>query len=368
MEEKSIVIPLNKSTFQNIYISPKVLRSALETDDSFASSPGIGEAKSGTEKIKAKIFTKELEDLIKKVATKKKEIQSKGIPIRLIPASKELEYDMLLKVYENPENKVLLTDTLTNLLNTIGFPTYLFCVLDPLSGIFEPFSSHGVTERTEKSFYIHQSNQLVKNNQNGTTYKSRKEIEDDIFLYKYFSSENFELISGILIKKLNILKHNFLICIVLNQEMSKEKAISKSEHLYPTLEPLFPIFNKKIGFLNKINSENSDLTQSIDAYFKKKLSESSSKTIFIHKVTIHKYFSNYDRNKRKSDITGILLHCIKDTDLLVESGFNKYLLFCDNNYKNQLHDDLLKKLGSDKEFQLEIQKYPEDITNIYLCF
>jgi hypothetical protein len=368
MEEKSIVLPLNKSTFQNIHISPKVLRNALETYETFTGSPEIGKANNGTEKIKAKIFTKELEDLIKKVATKKKEIQSKGNPIRLIPASKELEYDMLLKVYENPENKVLLTDTLTNLLNTIGFPTYLFCVLDPLSGIFEPFSSHGVTERTEKSFYIHQSNQLIKNNLSGTTYKSRKEIEDDIFLYKYFSSENFELISGILVKKLNILKHNFLICIVLNQEMSKEKAISQSEHLYPTLEPLFPIFNKKIGFLNKINSENSDLTQSIDAYFKKKLSESSSKTIFIHKVTIHKYFSNYDRNKRKSDITGILLHCIKDLDLLVESGYNKYLLFCDNSYKNQLHDDLLQKLGSEKEFQLEVQKYPEDITNIYLCF
>jgi hypothetical protein len=368
MEEKSIVLPLNKSTFQNIHISPKVFRIALETEDSFSYPSIVGEVNTGTEKIKAKIFTKELEDLIKKVATKKKEIQSKGNPIRLIPQSKEMEYDMLLKVYENPENKVLLTDTLTNLLSNIGFPTYLFCVLDPLSGIFEPFSSHGVTERTEKSFYIHQSNNIVKNDHNGTTYKSRKEIEDDVFLYKYFSSENFDLISGILIKKLNILKHNFLLCIVLNQEITKEMAINKSEHLIPTLEPLFPIFNKKIGFLNKINSENSDLTLSIDSYFKKKLSESSNKTIYIHKVTIHKYFSNYDRNKRKSDISGILLHSIKATDLLVESGFNKYLLFCDNNHKNQLHDDLLQKLGSEKEFHLEVHKYPEDITNIYLCF
>ena len=195
MEEKSIVLPLNKSTFQNIHISPKFFRTNLEMEDSSLSSNDKLETNNGIDKIKAKIFTKELEDLIKKVATKKKEIQSKGSPIHLIPQSKETEYDMLLKVYENPENKVLLTDTLTNLLNTIGFPTYLFCVLDPLSGIFEPFSAHGVTERTEKSFYLHQSNLLIKNNQNGTTYKSRKEIEDDIFFNEqnklyYYLSEN----------------------------------------------------------------------------------------------------------------------------------------------------------------------------------
>ncbi len=367
MQDLPILLP-SSETFRNIRILPRYLRTHLALEETLSPTASSISLDSGTEKMKAKIFTKELEDLIQKVATKKKEIQSKGSPIRIIPKNKEVEYEMLLKVYENPDNKELITDTMGVLLKNIGFPIFLFSVLDPLTGIYEPYYCQGVTERTEKSFYIHESGSLLKNLKSGFVYKTIPQVQEDIFFSKFFSTEPLDSLLGVLILPLQILNHPFLICLLLDPSHKEVHLEEISKRVIPALEPLFPILNKNIGKVQKLSSDNLDITATIHSFFKKKLNESSSKSIFIHRLTIPKYLNTYDRTKRKSDISNSILRIISVTDLLVETGYNQFHIFCSKNFQKEFHQQLLESLSSEKEFQLEVFQYPEDITNIYLSF
>jgi hypothetical protein len=367
MQDLPILIP-KPETFRNIRILPKYLRNHSEVGEPLQTSSPPPSLDSGTEKLKAKIFTKELEDLIQKVATKKKEIQSKGSPIRIIPKDKEVEYEMLLKVYENPENKELIADTMAVLLKNLGFPVFLFSVLDPFTGIYEPYYCHGVTDRTEKSFYIHESAPLLQNMKSDFVFKTIPQIQEDIFFSKYFSSEPLDSLHGILIQPLQILNHPFLICLLLDNSHSEVRLEDISKRVKLTLEPLFPILNKNIGKVKKLNAENLDITSTIHSFFKKKLNESSSKSIYIHKLIIPNYLNTYDRSKRKSDISHAILSMIKNVDLLLETGYNQFHIFCNENYQKELQKILQQMLSSEKEFQLEIFHYPEDISNVFLSF
>ncbi len=365
MEERLLILPLEKSTFQNIYISPREIRRNTLLEK-IGSEVGYSAEISETEKIKAKIFTRELEDLIKKVASKKKELESIDKPIEVIPKGKELLYDYLSLAYSQVDNQKLVSEILRMILEKFSIQSFLLSNFNQTSGIFTPIYSGGVLENTKYNFQIHNLNPLIEGKMNSIINKDIKIIQENVFFSKYFRSENLSLFESISFLKFDVFQNMFLLTI-LNYK-NNEKINLEVSKILEELEPLYPLLNYNNLKVKELFTDSTDLTNQINTYFKKKLNNTINKNIFISKVIINNYFSAYDRIKRKNEVTSILQNIIEDEDIILESMYNKFFILSEKNYDKEIYDTLLNKFGNENEFTMETYNYPNEVNNIYLCF
>jgi len=367
MEERSLILPLEKSTFQNIYISPGELKRSLvieKTESNISSNTEISE----TEKLKAKIFTRELEDLIKKVASKKKELENIDRPIAVVPKGKELLYDYISLAYTQPDNQKLISEILIMIFDSHNIKSFILSNYYSTSGMFEPIYSGGIKEITKKSYRIHASNPLIKGIKNSLLIRNINVIKENIFFEKYFRAENLSQYENISFFNFDVFHNPFLLTILNFNHNTNKKSIFDELKILEDLEALFPVLNLNNFKDREKTIENTDLTNQINIFFKQKLNNSNKKNIYINKVIINNYFSAYDRIKRKNEITSLLQNLIEDDDIILESMYNKFFILSETNYKNQIYESLIKKLGNGNEFTLETYNYPDEINNFYLCF
>ena len=367
MEERVLTLPLEKNSFQNIYISPREIKRNTVIQK-VESELIINSEISETEKIKAKIFTRELEDLIKKVASKKKELENKDSPIEVIPKGKELLFDYISLAYTQPDNQKLISEILIMIFETYNIKSFILSNFSNISGMFEPIYSGGVLDITKKGFQIHSSNPLIKGKKNTLIVRDINVIRENVFFEKFFKAENLSECESISFFYFDVFHNPFLLTILNFKNNFKEELIFDGLKILEELEALFPIFNLNNFKERDKTIETLDLTNQINIFFKHKLNNSSNKNIFINKVIITNYFTAYDRIKRKNEITSILQNTIEDDDIILESMYNKFFILSEINYKNQIYESLIKKLGNENEFTLETYKYPDEINNIYLCF
>jgi hypothetical protein len=367
MEERVLILPLEKSTFQNVYISPREIKRNKEILKVESELNTISEI-SETDKIKAKIFTRELEDLIKKVASKKKELENKDRPIEVIPKGKELLYDYISLAYTQPDNQKLISEILVMILESHNIKSFILSNFSRFSGMFEPIYSGGIKEITKRAFQVHSSNPLIEGKKNTLIVRNINVIRENVFFEKYFKEENLSLCESISFYNFDVFHNPFLLTILNFKNNSQEKVKFDDLKILEDLEALFPILNLNNFKDNEKTIEASDLTNQINIYFKQKLNNSRNNNLYISKVMITNYFSAYDRIKRKNEITSILQNSIEDDDIILESMYNKFFIFSEINYKNEIYESLIKKLGNENEFTLETYKYPDEINNIYLCF
>ena len=354
-----ILLPSKKSSFRNVYIPPSVFKKDTKNEN---------QKSDDTEKIKAKIFTKELEDLIKKVSSKKKGAISPEGKISVIPKNLEWEYGIFKNIYENSEDGTKVSEELFKLFSVNGFDNFILGMYNSLTGIYEPIFFYGILQKTVEGFFIHKQNHILDHVTEDFEVFVTEEIENDPFIFKYIQEEDKSINKSLLIKKFSFNNTSFLLTILLKEENPKKKILSpKIDEIINVLHPILPLLIIQLQKKDIIKKDIYNLSDEINLYFKKRFNDNNQKTIYIHKIEILKYLISYDRDRKKAELVSLFKNLVGENDLIIESTFNQFFIFCAEDFTIDFKRELNIKLGKQDEYKIQIFRYPDEIHNFYLC-
>lgn len=350
MEERLIPLPTEKNTFKNLYISPGSFRRFDVSKKN--ENPE-------TEKLKAKIFTRELEDLIQKVASKKK-ILKEPEKFSLIPEGFQDIYSLYQNIYDRQDDGQFVSNEMSNLLRAYGVLKYILLGLNSYTGMYTPLYRSGwKNPDTISMLLLHKENPLFKN-------EIRIGYESDIslcmenpYFQKYFREENFDDVSRFTSLEFSMKKKKFLL-------LQFSKSSIPMSGILNILKPIYPIVVRRLETIEKHKEETLDIPLELFHSLKNEFAGNHFKELFIHKISIENFFSSYDRERRKSELLSVIQNAIRPNNKIFEYIHNTFLIISPDDISSTLNNALLNKLGKQNEFKIYVYSYPSNYNNFYL--
>lgn len=350
MEERLIPLPSEKNTFQNTYISPGQIRK-FETQKKLENPE--------TEKLKAKIFTRELEDLIQKVASKKK-ILNNPITFQLIPEGFSDKFSLYHKIYDRQNDRSFVSESILNLVQNFGISKYILFGLNSQTGFLSPLLFSGWKDPTRISLILlHPKNPLFSHEIKENIETSVKNCLENDFFNKYFLNESFGDTTKLLPLGFEVSNRKLLLFLFSNKTPNSSEILN-------TLKPINPIVLRLLEESEKQNISLSDIPLEIYTSIKNEYANNKYNDIYIHKIIIENFFNTYDRERRKSELIISLENSLGNDYKIFEFNHNTFIILSPENKTEPLNKTLVNKLGGNHEFQFFLYKYPTNNNNFYL--
>lgn len=323
--------------------------------------------------LRSKIFSEELEGLIKQVTEKKQIVQElKSKPFELFSGIDPNLLNNLNKVYNSRNKKLSLSEYLSSELAKYEFNSFVLFQFYHLEGLYKPEIYFGISPKTGENFYFHSTGIYLKNLKNTDFFEFNEAVRGDVFFQKKISKEDFENFAGVLLHKF---KRNNLIgmlgCFCKEKELIL-KNISELESYFPKiLEPIFPVlgvFFHEQREANKNKYEDYQIYTKMVRYARSIITRGESQTLYIYNIQIQNYFDLQDRWEKKKTLVETLINSIQDDGYIIEQNSQGFY------YVSKIPSfDLLKEKLSSKEleplqFLITQSEYPKDSSNLFIHF
>lgn len=363
--DRILSLPLQTDHFRNVYISPGSLRNIPKEEHK---NPEI-------EKLRAKVFNPELDELIQKVSQKKKEIESiREKSLDLFSDIDQTGLHYLSQVFSSRNKKLSLTKYLSHHLGKLGLYSFMLSNYNCMDGLYYPELYYGLSPVTGEVLYFHSTGKYLREMENNFTLLPFDEkLATDTFFRKKIDNTDFENFSGMYVHRFE--KESLVGLLIIFYKITDynvpENIENLKKYLDEILAPIFPTIN--LFFLEQYNSR---LGQHYDFYIYRKILQHAKAPIlrgdrisaYIYKITIENFFNVDNRYNLKASTIDSMSEILEKGEMLIEGSCNELFYITGINKMERITDCLGS--GSLKKFNFLISssKYPDDDKNFYLHF
>lgn len=370
---KIILLPLdiNSIGLKNFTITPAFIRRSIEVyNQTIQSKETLASNK------RTKIFNKDLGSLIDKITkvveVKKKEVEKESsieVAVNLFPESKKKETKLLSLVYNRSIESPMVFDYINYHLRKQGINNYTIHCLNPYHGSFFNLIASGIDETTKNNFIFSMSNEffLLKDKQ----YEIRffdKELQDDLFIKKKFSTNFMNTNKGFYIKTLqNFGFHAYLFIFEKHIfSLKSEEQEKLSRDIDEWLKPIAPAINFLIERHSLLHL-NMDNHLEISASKLKSYYHLFREKVNVTQILFTNYSSSKQRHSIKKEFLANLGARISKDAWILDFFYNRVYIFSVENIVEKLNE-IYNGQYNELQFQISNKVYPDVSNNCYIYF
>lgn len=326
------------------------------------------------EGLRNKIFSEELNELVKQVTEKKQVFNElKAKPFELFSNIDFHLLNNLNKVYNSKNKKLSLSEYLSSELSKYNFSSFILFQFYHLEGLYKPEIYFGVSSETGEKFYFHSTgNYLKAMKDNFLIIEFDENLRGDIFFQKKISRSDFEDFSGIVLYKFS--KNNLvglLGCFYKDLQFTEQLRLELKEFFSEILEPIYPtigVFFHEQKQVGKTPLEDYLIYQQIIRYVKSILIRGDFTHLYIYHLDIQNYFEVEDRLEKKKKLIHALEELIQTHGYVIEKSVHGYYLIVGNNILENLKTLLNSEELQPFQFLITHSEYPKDSPNLFIHF
>ncbi|MCB1141855.1 MAG: hypothetical protein H7A24_05610 [Leptospiraceae bacterium] len=371
IKERIITLPLKKNQFKNMYISPGKIRKIHSPIRSVSQTEEVENLpdpeESNIQKIRKKIFTHELEDLVKRVSQKKTALIKSVEPISLIQEDLIEDYTLLENVFEGEYFLDNLNNYVTKKLKDFGIHEYGFLIKNEFTGLYSPEFFEGLDEKTGRNLYFHSREVLHLLNSQNYFIIDKALIESKPFLEKIFTESIQNENSKFIFLNLKYLELDLGLILFLSQDMDGSEPISGLlSQIQSILKPSIPAIYQYFHINNSSGQPIGNLMEEVISYAKKMILNRTSNSVSITKYKIMNYNDFEDSQERKMDLLKRISEVLTEEAVVIESLFDQFLIVD----SEDPGEDIIHVLNNENDFTFlsTTKNYPQDGKNFYLYF
>jgi hypothetical protein len=364
-ENRIISLPLGAKDFKNIYISPGSLKKAPTP---VAANPEI-------EKLRAKVFNPELDELIQKVSQKKKDLEIlKSKPLELFTEKDTQSLQNLNLVFTSRNKKLTLTKYLSHELGKLSIHSFMLSRFSEFDGLYYPELFYGLAPATGELLYFHnRGSYLQRLEKDSLVLPFDESLAANTFFRKKMDDSDFENYSGLFIQRFVFGELNgILILFYKDSECNASNLQAQiTEHIQKILYPIFPVLN--LFFMEQEKATQGPdydflVYEKIIKHAKAHVTRGESDTLNIFKIAIGNFDSLLEKNTLRQEAIHALRDILEETESLIEAARDEFYFISPNMVMEKITNSLGKPSLKKFNFLISNSKYPEDDKNLYLHF